>query len=278
MSSRRNRGVFLIIYALIILIAVTVAIVIISSIQKNKSANQFTSTQTDYQNVSSRKAPQTPVIKEYSFTQPINYVPFVSNYGYKLEHPEEWGEANESIIDNDAGSSGYTGKSYYLRFSLFGELVKNFSFAVGHSSDYSAARGTKTSDYNGDPDKGEFVDGWILLNWETIDGEVSGERTYQPYPEYGIIDFNLPGREISGVRLYSRMLSEEGRKIFFEKYEQMNYPKPSNDCLDFGGCDEENQNLEDVLNLLRSEGALDDKSEVYVSIYEHLLKTSGISK
>lgn len=221
--------------------------------------------------------PTIPKTKEYSFKQPIEYANFNSDHGFNLQYPKEWGNVVESITDNVKEGNGYTGKSYTMIFSLFeGELVRTFSFAVGHSADFSAARGVTTSDYNGDSSEEEFVKGWILLNWRTIYGKTRGDRTYLPYPDYGMIDFNLPGKEISGARLYSRLLSEEGRNIFIENYELMNYPKPTDECLGYGECDEVDQNLRELLELLRNEGKLDDQSEVYISIYEHLLQTSNI--
>jgi hypothetical protein len=193
---------------------------------------------------------------------------FTSALGFSFSYPSAWGEASEQITDlgNDE-SRGVSGKTYLLAFSNARkpEFVGKIAVGYGNSSDFTAARGGTEADFLGYKDKPKGI---TTLVW-TDHIACSWPMSATIYS--GKIEFNLPGKEISGVRLIMPLLSETDQEIMHTKNIEMDEPAMEAYCLD----DNINRDATDYLKELKSE-KLDEVSKQQAVIFEQIMESAKV--
>jgi len=212
-------------------------------------------------------------LKQYQVTEPKEWKTYTSKLGFSFEYPSEWGDVKEEIIDygNDP-NKGESGKSYGLSFSVKSNVgFQRVAYGAGRSFDYAAARGAIFTDYKGDSQKPA-----------SITSEITVGLTYrcyqypvQYYPYRGVVRFNLPGREISGVMLIVPILSPTD----MEKYDKI--------VEDFINQEESCKNLigtksptviakeKEIVNMLNNGVNFDKESQINLTIFKRI---SGSAK
>ncbi|MCB0169344.1 MAG: hypothetical protein KDJ97_02230 [Anaerolineae bacterium] len=268
-----------------VLIVVVLAVGLISLLASRNSQTQLgsqppSSTPTVTRSQTSITSPQNTASKDLSTNLQVIATPsvvvsteltahtgwktFSSELGFSFEYPAQWGKVTENIVDNEEQQNGYTGKSYSLTFSAFTEDTPfyNFAGAVGHSADYSASRGVYYNDYKGDPSQPTQVTAEIFM--------VSYPCPSFNLPYHGVVDFNLPGREISGVRLIVPGISESDIAKF-NKILNVNFTK-----LDT--CDDPtiNSKAQQLYLTMKNEKQFNDETLRNITIYEKIAKSSKL--
>ena len=132
--------------------------------------------------------------------EPEGWKVFTNNeLGFSFKYPAAWGDVEETIRDADI-----SGKKYSLKFTNINPCVSapvDGVCVAGRSKDFAEGRGSWITDYAGDPDKPKQISASTYQMWCTI-------------PNFARIDFNLPGKEISGVRLFIPILSKNDAEKF----------------------------------------------------------------
>ena len=211
-------------------------------------------------------------LKQYQVTEPKEWRTFTSVLGFSFEYPSEWGDVKEEIIDY-GNYPIESGKSYSLSFSVKSNVRFNrAAYGAGESSDYTAARDQLFTDYKGDPKKPA-----------SITSEITMDLTYRCYqypspchPYKGVVRFNLPGREISGVMLVVPILSPTDEV----KYDQI--------VEDFINQEESCKNLneteypkvaakeEEIVNMLNNGVNFDKESQINLKIFKRISASAKI--
>lgn len=136
------------------------------------------------------------------------FVEFASSrLGYSFSYPAEWGIPTEKIEDAKGIMAGEAGKIYSLTFPKM-----EWVYASGRSTDFMAPRGAMREDFRGNPDEKPGVKPYI-------DIEDPGCFTMGSHNSFfGNVDFNLPGKEIPGVRLFVPIITDPDREKLMGKY------------------------------------------------------------
>jgi len=120
--------------------------------------------------------------------------------GFSFKYPAMWGKAEEEF------SPASTGENYIISFSnidLWGKREINYFYATGKSKDFIRGYGEiGPYDYKGEPDNPNTIINTKLLASKSV------------IPNFVNIDFNLPNKRISGVRLFITILSDNDIEKF----------------------------------------------------------------
>lgn len=194
-SRRKTARLIAIIGVLSLLLSITLACQneLFKKQTVQKIAVQPTTPSSIFRTVSVPTATPTEAEKQ---TLPTQWKTFTSSLGFSFDYPAEWGNVSERVIDASKEHSDLLGKRYELKFSS-NERVKG----SGQSPDFSQPTGSGDGFYKGDPDKPEQVYA-VVFTW------ASYCPGYSASLYYAWINFNLPGKEISGVRLLLPLLSQ----------------------------------------------------------------------
>lgn len=193
-----------------------------------------------------------------------------SDLGFSFSYPSEWGEVKEEIGDVKTDRTGDAGKTYSLTFSninyeYYDGILDNLVLGVGQSKDYTAGRGGMDTDFKGYSDKPKGVTSTVWARPENC------IIPYSAHLYYGKIDFNLPGKEISGVRLLMPVVSQNQRKKLDEIYNNLPPEEKQKFCV-WENIDKES--LPFLQNLERRN--LDKLSQQMIFVFKKILTSSKI--
>lgn len=215
----------------------------------------------------SQTSPIPTITSALKSTQITNWKTFTNNkLGFSFQYPTIWGEIKENIeeiipIPNTAG-----GKQYSLSFS---NVTMNYEtndviFGVGQSSDSFAARGGMDTDYKGDPNKAKGVTGTIYAR------PTSCIIPYSAHLFFGWIDFNLPGKEIGGIRLILPILSKNDIRKMDQEYNLRTEKEKAELCV----WEKVAINAKEYINEIKDK--IDDESTRNILIYEKVLNSAQV--
>jgi len=122
--------------------------------------------------------------------------------GFSFKYPAAWGNPQEEIRHGD------TGEKYLIDFANMRDTNSykiNYFYVVGVSRDFVSGMGTWRGDYKGEIDISNAAINTKLWAKDCV------------IPNFINIDFNLPGKRISGVRLFVPILSDNDIKKFNTK-------------------------------------------------------------
>ena len=187
--------------------------------------------------------------------------------GFSFKYPAAWGDTEETVWDADM-----SGKGYSLRFTNInpcGVGPVDKVCVVGRSKDFTEGRGRWPTDYAGDPDKPKQI-------------SVSTYQTWCTVPNFAKIDFNLPGKEISGVRLFILILSKNDAEKFNQECASEDLEQEKGIC-DYYYCPDDRghsfydieEDIDKYLKDLENE-ELDSTSQKRIEIFQEILNSSKI--
>ncbi len=131
---------------------------------------------------------QTNQQKVASLLDSIEWTTFNSQLGFSFQYPSHWGTPQEKITIATETNQGDSGKLYSLVFSENADVQGS-----GRSTEFSAGRGSTWGDFSGYDDKDTGAYAYLDI---TAPGCFLLSNSF-----LATVDFNLPGKEISGVRL-----------------------------------------------------------------------------
>lgn len=191
-----------------------------------------------------------------------------SNLGFSFKYPSEWGEVKEEVKNAATEGTGDAGKTYSLTFSKINYEapdLNNLAFGSGRSSDYSASRGGMDTDYYGDSKQPKGVKATVWARPTSCIIPISSHLYF------GRIDFNLPGKEISGVRLLMPVVSQNQVKIFDVEYNSMTTKQQQKYCTEESVEKEANKYITEL-----ETKQLDDLSKKQLSVFKQILSSAKV--
>lgn len=202
-----------------------------------------------------------------------NWGIFKSQLGFSFQYPIDWGDPHEEILTAAESGDGVSGKSYLLKFNKNNEI-----WASGRSKDFSAGRGAVREDFSGHDERGLGVVSYLdivapgCFNMGTMD-------TFE-----GTIEFNLPGKEITGVRFRMPILSHDDLSKIIKKFGLPTYKIGSTDiikenCYEESGIDlfEEQKKIGTAIKkYILEKQELDQESLYNLEIFEKISKSAVV--
>lgn len=180
-------------------------------------------------------------------------------YGFGFLYPSDWGDVQEKIMAY--GPNEYErGKSYLLTFS--GNLQAR---GGGISSDFTRPMDGNDETFRGDSQKPKNINSSIYVSLPGCE-----ERYFQTYN--GWVEFNLPGKEISGFRLILPILSQtEIQKFSFL------YPISGDGSCLVGSkeLEQAQQHAGDILKKIET-GDIDKESRENLQIFKDVVKSAYV--
>jgi hypothetical protein len=199
-----------------------------------------------------------------STTDEYDWEIFNSSLGFSFEYPKIWGTPTEKIQDAGEAGQGDSGKVYSLRFS-----ENNSVYGSGKSIDFSAGRGGMRSDYKGDSSSEAGVDAYL----DIVDPGCFTMGTQNTF--VANIDFNLPGREISGVRIFFPVFSSEDITKIYSKF---GISTQEADCWGDEQLAKKHTALGDeILLYVGDESNLSEETISNLNIFDHMSSSSKIT-
>lgn len=195
-----------------------------------------------------------------SFTSP--------SLNFTFNYPSEWGEVKEEIEDAVQEGTGDSGKTYRLTFigvDYENSGLDGLVFGSGRSADYSASRGGMDTDYAGIPSEPKGVKATVWARPTECIIPVSSHLYF------GRIDFNLPGKEISGVRLLMPVISQDQVKVFDVEYEAKTEQEKEAFCL----WENVEKEASQYISQLEAK-QLDELSQKQLLVFKEILKSSKV--
>ena len=180
-------------------------------------------------------------------------------YGFGFRYPFSWGELQEKTVIY--GPNEYErGKRLFLIFSKNSRVR-----ASGLSSDFTRPMEGGDDTFGGDPQKPKGISSSIYVGLPGCE-----ERYAQSYN--GWVEFNLPGKEISGFRLILPILSQAE----IEKFSRL-YPISGDGFCPVGSkeLEQAKQHAEDILKKIET-GDIDKESRENLQIFREVVKSAYV--
>ncbi|MEM3063351.1 MAG: hypothetical protein QW303_07400 [Nitrososphaerota archaeon] len=186
---------------------------------------------------------------------------------YSFKYPSEWGFVKEEIRNAELDGKGGSGKIYRLSFSNLDPQADsdNLILVVGHSADFTVSRFLTDLDYKGDPTLPKKVKATIWAQPSKCNLMVKA------YPYFGRIDFNLPDKDITGVRILMPVVSRERLRAFDGQFDAM---LPNEQIQ---ACEIENieKDAGEFIKKLRSQ-YLDELSLKQLQVFEQIFNSAKV--
>jgi len=199
---------------------------------------------------------------------PTGWKVFTNNeLGFSFKYPAKWGGVEEEIWDADMSGKGYSLRFANIDYGEFGS--KNRVYATGRSNDFGAGRGRIDEDYMGDISEPKQVVSTIHTRPSSCVVMIS-VRIF-----FGRIDFNLPGKEISGVRLFIPILSEKDIIKISEKVDKEYLSLSSEERKRMCANDDFIEEAIGYLKRIKDE-ELDSISQERIEIFKEILNSSKV--
>lgn len=270
-KSKTTTFVIIIVAVFVLLTITSASIILLLSKKQSVDENLASISPTSIIKPTATVSPSATTSAELSF--PTEWTTFTSELGFSFEYPAEWGEVLEEILDAEKTGTGDTGKTYFLKFSKLSNTSNYSASASGRSADYSAGRGIIPGDYTGHVDKPLEIYSSLEISPLTIDNKIP--RKYGVFPSSGLIEFNLPGREISGVRMFIELFdNQEGKEFAALFYKQ--HGQPSEQCLNYGDCKSEDSQARELYTQVLEQETFNKNIAIKNKIYKKILESSRI--
>lgn len=214
-------------------------------------------------------------LNQYQVVEPKEWKTYTSKLGFSFEYPSDWGDVTEEISDAKTKGTGESGKTYSLSFSIKSNVkFQKAAYGAGRSFDYSAPRESIFTDYRGDPEKPASVTSEITLGLNYY----CYQYPAQYYPYKGVIKFNLPGKEISGVMLVVPILSPAD----IEKYNKIveDFINQEESCKNPLEFETESPAViakeKEIIEMLNNGVNFDKESQINLKIFKHISESAKI--
>lgn len=186
---------------------------------------------------------------------------YKSPLGFGFDYLTGWGDPKEEINSYNAPYAE-SGQWYTLTFS-----DTYFTSATGQSADARAGRGSISSDFRGYSDRPSGVQSYIDVISPGC--YTMGENTF-----LGIIEFNLPDKQISGVKMFFRLLSAGEREHIYEIFD---IPEvPVNCDVDEELAAKYEAKGREIVDYIESGESLSEGTLKNIEVFKHVVESSKV--